>query len=136
MRQQPPTPVCKAFLVCKQIFTDAVTKECLLVAPLHQVFAPSYPLVQDLAFFARWSNAHGSYSVEVQLRDLEGAVLWREQLPEPFPAADPLRVVPLTLRHFHVLFPAPGKYEFALLANGQEVAADVFLAHRTGPGPV
>jgi hypothetical protein len=128
--------VCKTFLVCKQIFLDEKTQECVLVSPVHQTFAPEYPAVQDLSFFARWSNAHGPYRVEVQLRDLEGVVLWRDEMPNPFQAPDPLRIVPLTLRHRHVRFPAPGKYEFALLANGQEVIADVFLAHLAEPGPV
>jgi hypothetical protein len=133
MGPQPPTPVCKAFLVCKQIFRDELTQECVLASPLHQTFAPRYPVVQDLAFFARWSNAHGCYRVELQLRDLDGGVLWREEMAEPFEVADPLAVVPLTLRHLHVRFPAPGKYEVALLANGQEVVADVFLAHLSEP---
>jgi hypothetical protein len=133
MGPRPPTPVCKTFLVCKQIYLDDVTRECVLVSPLHQTFAPRYPAVQDLAFFARWSNAHGRYRVELQLRDLEGGVLWREEMANPFEVADPLRVVPLTLRHHHVRFPAPGKYEFTLLANGQEVASDVFLAHLSDP---
>ena len=53
----------------------------------------------------------------------------------PFEVADPLAVVPLTLRHHPVRFPAPGKYEVALLANGQEVVADVFLAHLSEPPP-
>jgi hypothetical protein len=43
--------------------------------------------------------------------------------------------VPLTLRHRRVRIPRPGKFEFALLANGQEVIADVFLAHRCEPEP-
>jgi hypothetical protein len=130
---RPPTPVCKAFLVCKQIFRDERTEEYVLVSPLHQTFAPRYPLLLDLSFFARWTNAHGRYLVELQLRDLAGVVLWREEMAEPFDVADPLRVVPLYLRHHRVIFPSPGKYEFALLANGREVAADVFLAHLSDP---
>src|SRR5262249_18270565 len=117
MGPRPPTPVCKAFLVCKQIFWDEGTGECVLVSPLHQVFTPRYPAVLDLSFFARWTNAHGRYRVELQLRDLEGRVLWREEMDKPFEVADPLRLVSLTLRHHHVRFPAPGKYEVALLAN-------------------
>jgi hypothetical protein len=135
MSQGPPTPVCQTFLVCKQIFMDDKTQECTLVSPVHQVFAPSYPTTMDLSFFARWSNARGPYRVELQLRDLDEVVLWRDELPQPFEAPDPLRIVPLTLRHRRVRFPRPGKFEFALLANGQEVIKDVFLAHRCEPDP-
>jgi hypothetical protein len=125
----PPTadPRLQGVPGLQAVFPGRTHQECVQVSPLHQTFAPRYPVVQDLAFFARWSNAHGSYRVELQLRDLAGGVLWRDEM------ADPLQVVPLTLRHRHVRFPAPGKYEVALLANGQEVAADVFLAHLVEP---
>ena len=44
MSPRPPTPVCKAFLVCKQIFRDERTEEYVLVSPVHQTFAPPrYP---------------------------------------------------------------------------------------------
>jgi hypothetical protein len=135
MSPRPPTPVCKTFLVCKQIFVDELTQECTLVAPIHQIFVEEYPLRQYLSFFARWTKAHGSYRVEVQLRDLEGAVLWRDEMAQPLQASDPLRVVPLSLSRCRVRIPEPGTYEFVLLANGQEVSADVFLAHRCAPDP-
>jgi hypothetical protein len=118
-----------------QIFRDERTEEYVLVSPQHQTFAPRYPVVQDLSFIARWTNAHGRHRVELQLRDLAGVVLWHEEMSEPFDVADPLRLFPLYLRHHQVRFPAPGKDEFALLANGQEVAADVFLAHTSEPPP-
>jgi hypothetical protein len=41
--------------------------------------------------------------------------------------------VTVTLRHLVVTFSRAGKFEFALMANGQEVAADVFLVHQRGP---
>jgi len=135
MSPRPPTPVCKVFLVCKQIFTDAITRECTLVSPLQQVVAPEYPLCAYLYFFARWGNAHGSYRVEVRLRDPGGAVLWRHEVAQPLQASDPLRVVPLSLSRCRVRIPQPGTYEFVLLANGQEVAADVFLARLCEPDP-
>ncbi len=135
MASRPPTPVCKCFLLCRQIFLDPVRQDYTLVSPVHQVFAPEYPVVEDLSVFARWSNAHGAYPVEVQLRDLEGEVLWRGQMPEPFETSDPLQVWVLALPHLAVPIPGPGKYEVALLADGQEVAVDLLQAHHVGrPG--
>src|SRR5262249_45946848 len=129
----PPTPVCKALVVCRQIFLDEGRQDCALISPVHQVFLPRFPPEADLPVFAPWSNAHGRYAVELQLRDLEGAVLWRDVMHPPFEVADPLAIVPLTLRHRLFRFPAPGKYEVALLANGHEVIADVFLARPEEP---
>lgn len=88
----------------------------------------------DLSVFARWTNAHGRYRVELQLRDMEGEALWRDVMDNPFDVPDPLLVVPLTLRHRVFHFPRAGKYEVVLLANGEEVTADVFWAHGIEPG--
>jgi hypothetical protein len=125
-----PTPVCKCFLLCRQIFVDALRKEYTVVNPIHQVFAPRYPLTEDLSVFARWSNAHGAYTIEVQLRSLDGDVLWRQEMERPFEAHDPLQIWIVTLPHLTIPIPEPGKYEMVMLANGQEVASDVLLAHR------
>jgi hypothetical protein len=127
--ERRPTPVCKCFILCRQIFLDAVRQDYTLVSPVHQVFSARYPLVEDLSVFARWSNAHGSYAVEVQLRSLDGEVLWRQPMEAPFEAHDPLQVWIVPLPHLAVRIPEPGKYEVALLASGQEVASDTLLAH-------
>ncbi len=125
-----PTPVCKCFLLCRQIFVDTVRQDYTLVSPVHQIFPARYPVLEDLSVFARWSNAHGAYAIEVQLRNLEGDVLWRREMERPFETSDPLQVWLLTLSHLAIPIPKPGKYEVALLANGHEVAVDVLLAHR------
>jgi hypothetical protein len=127
--QGRPTPVCKCFVLCRQVFIDPVRQDYTLVSPVHQVFADRYPLTQDLSVFARWSNAHGAYAVEVQLRGLDGDVLWRQQMEAPFEAHDPLQVWIVPLLHLRMEIPGPGKYEVVLLASGQEVASDTLLAH-------
>ena len=45
--QRRPTPVCKCFLLCRQIFIDPERQEYTLVSPVHQVFSARYPLVAD-----------------------------------------------------------------------------------------
>jgi hypothetical protein len=117
-------------VLCRQILVDTVRHDYALVSPVHQVFSARYPLVEDLSVFARWSNAHGSYAVEVQLRSLDGDVLWRRAMDAPFEARDPLQVWVVPLPHLPVAIPGPGKYEVVLLVGGQEVAGDTLLAHR------
>jgi hypothetical protein len=116
-------------MLCREIFIDPVREDYTVVAPLHQVFSPRYPLTENLAVFARWSNAHGSYSVEVQLRSLEGDVLWQHTMDDPFKAHDPLQIWIVPLYHLEMTIPRPGKYEVVLLASGTEVASDTLLAH-------
>src|SRR5262249_10250135 len=96
---------------------------------VHQVFSPRYPLVEDLSVFARWGNAHGSCKVGVQLRSLDGDVLWGRAMDAPFETRDPLQIWILALPHLSVCVPAPGKYEVVQLAAGEEVAKDTLLAH-------
>jgi hypothetical protein len=130
MERRAPTPVCKCFLLCRQIFLDRVRHDYTLVSPVHQIFSLQYPVVQDLSVFARWTNAHGAYQVELQLRSLEGDVLWRQQQARPFETSNPLEVWILTLEHMAIPILGPGKYEIALLADGREVAADMLQAHQ------
>src|SRR5262249_23371508 len=104
MDRRPPTPVCHAFTLCKQIFSDPTTLEHTLVSPVHQVFAHEYPFSISLGVFARWTNAHGAYSVELQLRTLDGDVMWCSRQDKPFNVTDPLQVTMLTLRHLRVNF--------------------------------
>jgi hypothetical protein len=134
MERRPPTPLCTCFLLCRQIFIDLTRKDYVLVSPVHQVFPARYPAEEDLSVFARWTNAHGAYTVEVRLRTLEGDVLWTAKMTRPFETQDPLQVWILPLPHFLIPFPQPGKYEVALFAEGQEVAADVITAHPARPG--
>jgi hypothetical protein len=131
--ERRPTPICKCFLLCRQIFIDAARQEYCLFSPVHQIFPSQYPVVEDLSVFARWTNAHGEYAITVQLRNLEGDVLWQQEMERPFETSDPLQVWLLTLGHLAIPIPKSGKYDVVLLANGHEVAADALLAHRVQP---
>jgi hypothetical protein len=125
-----PIPVCKCFVLCRGLFVDPARQDYTIVSPVHQVYSPRYPLTEDFSVFARWTNAHGSYAVEVQLRNLEGDVLCSCKMEAPFETRDPLQIWMITLPHLSMQIPKPGKYEVALLANGAEVASDTLLAHR------
>jgi hypothetical protein len=125
-----PTPVCKCFVLCRGLFLDPARQDYTIVSPVHQVFSRHYPLTEDFSVFARWTNAHGSYAIEVQLRSLEGDVLSSCKLEAPFEAHDPLQIWMIPLHHLPMQIPASGKYEVAMLANGVEVASDTLLAHR------
>ena len=128
MERKPPMPMCRCFLVCRQILLDQFTQEHVLLGPTHQFVAFTFPVVADLSIYVRCTSVQGSYSLEVQLQDLEGNVLWRHQFQPPLEAHDPLMVGILNLQRLGIYFPKPGKYEFVLLANGEEVVRDVFWA--------
>jgi hypothetical protein len=130
MIQQPPLPVCKAFLVCCNIVEDNDPRQVVLAGlpRFHQHHC--YPNAPPLAFFARVTSAHGDYVVEIQLQTPEGEVVWTDGPGRPWAMPDPLLMYDLTLSLCPV-FPVPGIYDFILLANGQEVARQPFKATLT-----
>jgi hypothetical protein len=127
--ERRPTPICKCFVLCRGLFVDPARQDYTIVSPVHQVFSRRYPLTEDFSVYARWTNAHGSYAIEVQLRSLEGDVLSSCKMEAPFMAHDPLQIWMIPLHHLPMQIPAPGKYEVAMLADGSEVASDTLLAH-------
>jgi hypothetical protein len=44
--------------------------------------------------YARWTNAHGSYAVELQLRNLDRDLL-RQDMERPLETTDPLHTIPI-----------------------------------------
>lgn len=124
-----PEPVCKAFLVCERVTTDPdAGRHDLLGLPMalqhHQ-----FPTAAMLGFFARLSDAHGEYDVEIQLTDSSGEVVWRDGPPGPLAMDDSLMYYDL-LFNLNVVFPSPGDYEFVLVPGGEPVARQRFKVVR------
>ena len=130
MANLPPSPVSKSFLVCRRIVQDAATGEFVIISPIHEIHSATYPTLVELAIFARWGSVQGKYQLEIRLQDLEENVAWGQRQPVPLECTDPLVIVMLALHPLKVYFPRPGKHEFVLLANGQEVVRDIFWAHQ------
>jgi len=128
MERRPPKPICKLFVLCREVFYDPVRQTYAIVSPVHQVVSPRFPIQEQLAIFARWSSAHGLYELGIELRTLEGEVIWRATLQDPLKVTNPLHIWLVPIYRFVVNIPAPGKYEIALLANGEEVACDDLIA--------
>ena len=128
MERHPPTPVCKSFTVCRQIFQDKFSGEVILIGPTSQIYSFTYPTVMNISVFARCSSAQGVYHLELQLQDLEGNVIWGHKFEPPFELNDPLAVGTLNLQNLGMFVPRPGKFDLVLLANGEEVVRDVFFA--------
>jgi hypothetical protein len=132
MPRKPVTPICKSFLLCRQVFQDEYTGEYLLLGPTNQIVAGQYPVLADLSVFMHWTSAHGIYHLEFQVRDLEGTVVWRHRFEEVYEACDPLKPTLIKLLHLDIPWPHPGKYDVLMLANGEEVVRDVFWAELGG----
>lgn len=118
-----PPPVCKAFLLCKSIVGDVLT----LLGQGNVHVARQFPSSRMVAFFARLKGGHGPTTIELQLQNEEGEVVWREGPWGPWVPDSPLQAVELTPNVLPV-FPRPGDYDLVLTANGEEVGREPFAA--------
>jgi hypothetical protein len=122
MDRKPPAPVCKAFLVCREIAGRTLTlmgDNCYI----NRRFPNGLPM----AIFARLTGGHGEYELELQLYDRAGNVVWRDGPEEKWLPTSPLDVldVPWTIMP---IFPGPGDYCLVLAANDEELAREPFYA--------
>jgi hypothetical protein len=127
MKSKLPVPVCMAFLTCRVITNDANTQEDLLIGLPRCFWTRNFPGAYPLNFFIRCTSAHGEYSLEVQLQDSEGKVVWHDGPSTPWVMMDPLEMYDFRLKA-NVVFPAPGVYQFVLVLNGEEVTRQRFHA--------
>jgi hypothetical protein len=127
MANSLPPPVCRAFLVCQQVVDDQKLGETVLVGLPRFHRHHRYPTARMFGFFARLAEARGTYEVEVQLRNEDGDIVWRDGPPTPWKLDDPLTLYDLKL-NMNVVFPETGEYEFVLALNGEEIARQAFKA--------
>ncbi|HEV3144756.1 MAG TPA: hypothetical protein VGZ47_12775 [Gemmataceae bacterium] len=78
MNGNKPEPVCKAFLVCRQVATEPQSGEAVLVGLPMDYSQRRFPAAAMVGFFARLTDARGSYEVEIQLRNADGDVVWAD----------------------------------------------------------
>ena len=120
MRNRPPLPVSKAFLPITGI-TEHPNGDASLIG-IRCVFTKhSFPTATNMGFFARVASAHGQYQIEVQLQTPDGNTVWRDGPPDPWTLDNPLTCYDLKIGLTPV-FPGPGKYDFVLMMNDEEVA--------------
>src|SRR5262249_23110284 len=130
MSRKPPLPVCRAFLVCRQVVTDPTFGDFVLVGQPRAFISRSFPAASQYGFYARLTSGHRPYQIEGLVQDESGAVVWRDGPPEAWSMSAPLEMYDVTL-NLIVVFPAPGVYDLVLTANGEEVARQRFFAQLT-----
>jgi hypothetical protein len=128
METKPPSPICRAFLVCREVTEVPRTRETTLIGLVSSLSFRHLPAALPLGFFSRWTSAHGSYVIEIQLQAPDGGIIWQEGLPKPLLMKDPLWSYDLNLRMCPV-FPQQGAYDLVLLANGEEMARQQLRVH-------
>jgi hypothetical protein len=112
----------QAFLVCRKVYEDRYSRGFVLVEPAHSVALPAFPAGCCLSLYVHLVGGHGVYALALELRNTAGEQVWRYQWPEPIRYTDPLVPCRVALHDVVIPFPAPGRYDLVLVANGEDLA--------------
>ena len=116
-----PLPIVTSFVLCREIFEDQRRREYALIGPFSGISLNFFPAGFRFSLYAHLVGGHGSCQLGLHLRDDEGATTWQWQWPEPT-LCSPLHPYRITLHNLIVEFPAPGRYDLVLRANGEDLA--------------
>ena len=126
---QRPPPRCKALLLCEKVIIDAQNGFPSVISVFDHFMLPKYPSrVKQFYAFLQFVDGIGRYDVVIEVHDLKkGEVIGRgtgiglefEHRPNRMNVVVP--IPPLNLPH-------PGAYDLVVIANGQEIDRQQFIA--------
>ncbi len=133
----PPTPSLTAMLVCDTTIRDAETGKVSLIGIFERIWAGAFPATHgSLAVYAKIADAEGEYAFRLELVHLGTLQVAGQVETPPMRIANRLESQELIFRVDNLVLPAPGRYEFRLLANGHFVGHKAFdVAARPPPPP-
>jgi hypothetical protein len=124
----PIAPYMLAMLLCDQVITDSATKKKTLVGIFSTVASPEFPRFQQMALFARLTDAEGTYRLRVDyVHVTDGETVGTVEANEPVEIPNRLGIFDLVLP-FTMPIPKPGQYEFRLFANNAYLGRVTFVA--------
>ena len=124
-----PPPRCKAILLCDQVLVDALTGHYSAIGIFDVFRLPVFPgPTRPFAVYVQLTSGIGSYAITLEIHDLSDNNLLAR-------ASGPVINFPERSAKAHVIIlsppvglPSPGPYDFVVLANGQEIDRQQFLA--------
>ncbi len=134
--KKKPPPKCKAILLCDQILIDSLTGKLSIIGIFENFFVTAFPAATaPFTAFLQMTDGVGQYNVTVEVYDLqEDAILGAAQGPVIDFAERTVKlnffipVPPLPLTHL-------GRYDFIVMADGQEIDRQQFEAINPGVPP-
>ncbi len=114
-------PTVRGLILCEQAIVDVRTRNTTLVNTVSRLRCPSFPSPPvRFVVYAILTDGLGDAEMSLvvsRLDTLEDIHEARWQMKFP----DPLRLIRVILRLSHLSFPEPVRYQFSLLADGDEV---------------
>jgi hypothetical protein len=122
VQRKPPLPTAQAFLVCKAVHQDPTTRMYSLEKICDAIGLNFFPAGYPVSVYAYLTGGHGVYELALELRDAEGTPVWAGRWSDPLEYCDPLKSQQLAVNNTVIAFPAPGRFDLVLLANGEDLA--------------
>jgi len=131
-------PLVKAILICDQIIHELGTNKKSLIGIFEDIHIAQFPMrYPRIAVYVNLTDACGKYALELRLlHTADGKQIGNGKTPE-VEIDSPLRTCEFALQIQNLVFHAPGKYEFQILANNELLATKAFNVKQgivRGPG--
>ena len=122
-------------LIADSAIREEGTGKISLLGIFEEVRAPDFPVMHPmLAVYVKMPDAEGTYRFVLELVRLDDATKIGEGRGD-FQARDRMAAGELVFRLHNLLFPAPGLYEFRLLADEHWLGGKTFRVMKTeSPG--
>ena len=122
--RQKPLPQCKAFLLCERVAQDDATGQLTLHKLIEVLQFPAFP-ADSIPFvvFVQLYDGIGRYQLAIEIRDLVGDTSIRVALLSNLEFPERLAKMDLVLPIEFVRLPREGRYEFAVVLDGEELAS-------------
>ena len=129
-------PSVQAFLVCDQVISDSATGKKTVVGAFTHIWATNFPCRHHkLGIYLCITDAEGDYVFEIQLVYLNtNQIVGRATMPK-VTINDRLDINDYGINIPYTDFPAVGRYEFRLYANGTFITQKDFNVIQSSGGP-
>ena len=114
-------PQVQAFVVCREIWHNDRSNEFLLASPLSHIPIDKFPALVKVSVYAHITGGHGEYELDFFLRNAANDTVWSWGPQSPLQHEDPLMPQQVAFHDLVLEVASPGRYELALLANGEEI---------------
>ena len=127
--QNPPDPVCKAFLICQKSIVEEGTGSVSLIGLFNGFKVGSSGRTGRAEVFCCITEAEGKYKITIEIQDLNSGMAVAA-------AEGPEIEIDSRLKSAQVLFPipplplTPGAYDLVMFANGSEIDRQKFTVRQ------
>lgn len=120
-------PIIHAFLICDTIIIDSLTGKKSLIGTFTHLWAKSFPCHHpQVGVYFSLTDAEGTYGFEIQLVYLDkNQTVGKGSLPA-INIQNRLATHDFGVNIPYLVFPAPGRYEFRLYAEGHFITQKDF----------